>query len=46
MFAFSKFRGDINDWNVSRVEFMENAFKDSPLSGYRSPDWYVHRYDD
>ena len=39
MFAFSKFNGDISNWDVSSVENMYNVFDHSPLQK-NPPKWY------
>ena len=42
MFYDSKFtgeNGDISDWDVSKVEDMDDAFKGSPLAK-NPPKWY------
>ena len=39
LFRTSKFNGDISKWDVSRVQFMDNAFDHSPLEN-NPPKWY------
>ena len=37
--GLGRFNGDISKWDVSKVEDMDNMFKQSPLEG-NEPAWY------
>ena len=39
MFYWSKFNGDISNWNVSNVKNMELMFNGTPLE-VNPPKWY------
>ena len=39
MFNGSNFNGDISKWDVSKVETMDNMFKQSDFEG-NEPEWY------
>ena len=39
MFYRSKFKGNIDNWDVSNVEDMQDMFKDCPLEK-NPPKWY------
>ena len=39
MFADSKFKGDLSEWDTSNVKTMNDMFYLSPLSG-KEPDWW------
>ena len=39
MFTGSSFNGDVSNWDVSKVEYMDKMFRGSPLEG-KEPSWY------
>ena len=41
MFTYSKFNGDISDWDVSNVEWFNAMFKNSMFNGYIS-NWQIN----
>ena len=41
LFSYSKFNGDISNWDVSNVEYMDNMFYGSKLKKLdKLSDWY------